>query len=458
VKAVFGELSLPLIENVESQVALRWESYGGRIGSEVTPKVALSWRAIDELLFRASYSQSFRAPNVGIVEEGLEAASNTFRDPLRNQAVRAGLLPVSNDHALPNFTYTLGGPAPDVGNEYADTYSAGFIWTGSGAWDGLTVNADFWRFELTDKVLPQPGISAIANELELFKQAAANPANYVLNGTIPATRTGGWAAMDQLTKCNPTALATQFGTNPATQANVGGVTGYNNVTPGSRLDCVVNPAAYQIEGVVRTFGTNQGALTTTVLSTINAGTITADGVDLKLGYTWSNDWGRFRASMDYTHVRQYKLQDVPGLELGLLETGVFDAAGTTGDGNLVRSLPDKKGNLTLSWMQDNHSAAIITRFIGSYRDLAYDNEFRTANDRMRALLTRRVDSYRSVDLQYSFTHEWANERMGTTIFTVGALDAFNATIPYRGVGDINYDASVFDGRGRRLYARVLLQL
>ena len=458
VKAVFGELSLPLIENVESQVALRWESYGGRIGSEVTPKVALSWRAMDDLLFRASYSQSFRAPNVGVVEEGLEASSNTFRDPLRNQAVRAGLLPVSNDHALPNFTYTLGGPAPDVGNEYADTYSAGFIWTGSGAWDGLTVNADFWRFDLTDKVLPQPGISAISNELARFKEAAANPANYVLNGTIPATRTGGWAALDQFTKCNPAALATQFGTNPATQATVGGVTGYSNVTPGSRLDCVVNPAAYQIEGVVRTFGTNQGALTTTVLGTINAGTITADGVDLKIGYTWQNDLGRFRASMDYTHVRQYKLNDVPGLELGLLETGVFDAAGTTGDGNLVRSLPDKKGNLTLSWMQDNHSAAIITRFIGSYRDLAYDNAFRTANDQVRALLTRRIDSYRSVDIQYSFTHEWANERLGTSIFTVGALDAFNATIPYREAGGINYDAGVFDGRGRRLYARVLLQL
>lgn len=37
-------------------------------------------------------------------------------------------------------------------------------------------------------------------------------------------------------------------------------------------------------------------------------------------------------------------------------------------------------------------------------------------------------------------------------------DAFNATIPYRASGAINYDASVFDGRGRRLYARVLMQL
>lgn len=458
VKAVFGELSLPLIENVETQVALRWESYGGRIGSEVTPKVALSWRPVDTLLLRASYSQSFRAPNVGIVEEGLESSSNTFRDPLRNQAVRAGMLDVSNDNALPNFTYTLGGPAPEVGNEYADTYSTGFIWTPAGRLEGLSVNADFWRFELTDKVLPQPGISAIADELELFKQAAANPANYVLNGTIPATRTGAWAAMDQYTPCDPNALAAIWGNDPATQSRPGGVTGYNNVTPGSRLDCVVNPAAYQIEGVVRTFGTNQGALTTTVLSTINAGEITADGVDLKVAYSWESDWGRFRASADYTHVRQYLLQNVPGLELGLLETGVFDAAGTTGDGNLVRSLPDNKGNISLSWMNNNHGAAIITRFIGSYTDLAYDNTFRTANDQVRAVMKRTIDSYQSVDLQYNYTHQWANERLGTTVFTVGALDAFNADIPYRESGAINYDAGVFDGRGRRLYARVLLQL
>jgi hypothetical protein len=368
------------------------------------------------------------------------------------------LLPVSNEHALPNSTYTLGAPAPDVGNEYADTFSTGFVWTPTGALDGLSLTADIWRFELTDKVLPQPGISAIAGELAAFQAAAANPANYILNGTIPSTRTGAWAAMAQYTPCNPTALAAQFGTNPATQANVGGVTGYNNVTPGSRLDCVVNPAAYTVDGVVRSFGSNQAGLTTTQLKAINAGSITADGIDLKIAYSWETDFGRIRAAADYTHVRQYLLQDVPGLELGLLETGVFDAAGTTGDGNLVRSLPDNKGNISLSWMQSQHSAAVITRFVGSYQDLAYDNTFRTANDAVRAVMKPFVDSYQSVDLQYNYTHQWSNERLGTTIFTVGALDAFNATIPYRESGAINYDAAVFDGRGRRLYARVLMQL
>lgn len=457
VSAVFGELSLPIINNVETQIALRYEDYGGNIGSEVTPKFAISWRPYDTLLLRGSYSQSFRAPNVGIVKEGLEASSNTFRDPIRNQAVRAGLLPVSNDNALPNFSYTLGGPAPDVGNEYADTFSAGFIWTPGGALDGLSLNADLWRFELTDKVLPQPGISAIADEIELFKQAAANPANYVLNGTIPASRTGGWAALDQLTPCDPVALEALWGRDPATQSTVGGVTGYNNVIPGSRLDCVVNPAAYQIEGVVRTFGLSTAALTTTQLSTINAGTIIADGVDLKASYVWTNDLGRFRLSADFTHVRQYNLVDVPGLELGLLETGVFDAAGTTGDGNLVRSLPDNKGNITLSWMRDNHGASVITRYVGSYQDLAYANTFANGNDLIRSLVTERIGSYQSWDLQYNYTHQWSNAALGTSVLTVGMLDAFNARLPYREAGAINYDAGVFDGRGRRLYARALLQ-
>jgi len=458
VKSVFAEFSLPIIENVETQIALRYEDYGGQIGGELTPKVAMSWRPIDTLLLRGSYSQSFRAPNVGVVEEGLESSSNTFRDPIRNQAVRSGLAEVNNANALPNFTYTLGGPAPDVGNEYADTYSTGFIWTPAGRLEGLSVNTDIWRFELTDKVLPQPGISAISGELARFKEAAANPNNYVLNGTIPASRTGAWANMEQYTKCDPNALAAQYGTDPSTQGTPGGTTGFRDVKPGSRLDCVVNPQTYVTEGVVRTFGVNTGSLTTTKLSTINAGKIVADGADVRIGYTWNNDWGRFRAGLDYTHVRQYTLQDVPGLELGLLETGVFDAAGTTGDGNLVRSLPDNKGNINLSWMRNNHGVSVVTRLIGSYRDLAYENTFATGNDAVHALVSKTIDSYQSWDLQYNYTHQWANDRFGTTVFTVGALDAFNADIPYRAAGSINYDAGVFDGRGRRLYARVLIQL
>jgi len=448
VKAVFTELSLPLLEHVETQFALRYEDYGSAIGSELTPKIAASWRPIEEILLRGSFSQSFRAPNLAVVHEGLEAGVVTFRDPLRNQAVRAGLLPPTNEHAMPNNSYTLGTPAPDIGNESANTWNAGFIWTPGGALEGLSLTADFWRFEVKDRVMPQPAISSIADELKAFAEAAKNPANYVFNSSLADDAPMPYVA------CDPVALEAQWGSNPDNSRNAAG-----QVITGSRLDCVVSPRAYVVPNVVRESGNVDAILATIETSTINAGEVTTDGVDLKLAYQWPTSLGRFRAALDFTYVNQYTLKDVPGLDLGLLETGVFDAAGTTGDGILVRSLPDKKGNLTLSWASHDarHSVSLINRFIGSYRDLAYDATYANGNDFVRSVVRRKISSYNSMDLQYSYVHEWKNSRLGTAVFTLGALDAFNATVPFRYDGFLDYDASVFDARGRRLYARALLQ-
>lgn len=434
VKAVFGELSLPFWDNVETQIALRFEDYGGQIGSELSPKVAMSWRPIDTLLVRGSYSESFRAPNIAIIEQGLESGSITFRDPISNQAVRAGLLPPIDANAEPEQTYTLGGPAPDVGNEYANTYGIGFQWTPDGALEGLSVGMDFWRFEVDDRVLPEPPIRAIQPEIEAFIAASQDPNNYILNDTIPAD------SAQPYTPCNPSALEAEFGRDSE-----------------ERLNCVVDPRTYVVPGIQRAFGTTTANLITTTLSAINAGSIVADGVDMKLGYNWSNDLGNWRVTADYTHVRQYTLSDVPGLERGLVDTGVYDAAGTTGDNNLVRSLPDNKGNITFSWSNGNHSATVINRHIGSYQNLNYDNSYQNASDFVRSLLTRKIDSYNSFDLQYNYTHSWSNSDLGATRFTFGILDAFDADLPYYDESNVDYDSVVFDGRGRRWYARVLWQ-
>ncbi|PCJ27094.1 MAG: hypothetical protein COA96_04045 [SAR86 cluster bacterium] len=435
-KAVFVELSLPFIENVETQIALRYEDYGGVIGSELSPKIAMSWRPIEELLVRGSWSQSFRAPNIGIVEEGLEAGSVTFADPLSNQAVRAGLLPPIAENGEVETTFTLGGPAPNVGNEYADTYSLGFIWTPGGALEGLSVQADAWRFEVSDRVLPEPGIRAVQPEIDRFLTVVGDSNNYILNDSIASDS----AVLD--VACDPNALASQFGADSD-----------------ERLNCVVNPTLYtdvtEGVGISRSFRSESANLITLTLAAINAGEIEADGIDVKVGYSWDTDWGRLRASLDYTHVRQYKLIGVPGLELGLLDTGKFDAAGTSGNLLHVRSLPDNKGHLTFSWQRDSHGVTVINRHIGSYQDLAYDFEFSTGNDLVRSLLRKKIDSYSTWDIQYRYAHDWSNNNLGNTVFTVGILDMFDEDIPYRETGSLNYDATVFDPRGRRLYARAL---
>ncbi len=454
VKAVFTELSLPFWDRVESQVALRWESYGGSIGSEVTPKVAMSWRPSDDWLVRGSWSQSFRAPNIGVQKEGLESSSTTFRDPIRRQEVRAGLLEAVNNNAQPNSTYIVGRPAPDIGNESANTYSTGFIWTPGGALEGASVNIDFWRFEVKNRVMPAPGIASIQHEIVAFNEAAKNPANYVYNGTISSSPGAVYAGLGPYAPCNPAALEAVWSKDPAKNKNAAG-----GVIPLSRLDCVVNPLSYQVPDVVRSLGSTTAGLVTISQQSINAGEVHSDGADIRLGYRWQTGLGRFRTSIDFTFVNSYELVNVPGLELGLRETGLFDAAGTTGDGSLVRSLPDKKGNLTLGWSSNElrHSVSLIGRFIGGYDNLQFRDTFDNGNDYVRTVANRTISSYSSVDMQYNYVHEWANTNLGTTTLTFGLLDAFNSTIPFHYNGSLNYDAAVFDGRGRRFYARALMQ-
>ena len=430
--AVFMELSLPFIENVETQIALRYEDYGGNIGSEVSPKIAMSWRPIEDLLVRGSFSQSFRAPNIAIVNTGLQSSSLTFVDPISADRVRAGLDAPTIANGESETTYTLGGPAPTVGNEYADTFNVGFLWTPSGALDGLSLGADVWRFEVTDRVLPAPGINALQPELDNFAAVVGDESKYLLNDSL---------SLDSdvvNVPCDPSAIAAQYGIDSA-----------------ERLNCVVDPRAYLTPNIQRAVGSEVANLVTLTLAATNVGQIEAQGVDLKAGYSFSNDLGNFSANVTYTHVQKYEFSGVPGMTNGLLDSGIYDAAGTTGDGNLVRSMPDNRGTLVLNWRNGNQGLTLINRHWGSYRELGYEQALGVANDYVKARLTPEIGSYNQWDAQYNYNHTWGNSNLGSTTFTVGLLDALNKDVPLRELNGLGYDAGVLDGRGRRWYMRAL---
>ena len=62
--ALFGELQIPLFENVDVQAAMRYEDYGGEVGSTFDPKVAAKWQVSDTLALRGSAQTSFRGPTL----------------------------------------------------------------------------------------------------------------------------------------------------------------------------------------------------------------------------------------------------------------------------------------------------------------------------------------------------------------------------------------------------------
>ena len=77
--SAFVEFQLPLHETLDVQLAYRFEDFDD-IGSTGVGKVAFGLRPVDSLLFRGSWSEAFRAPNLITINEAFVARSNTLND------------------------------------------------------------------------------------------------------------------------------------------------------------------------------------------------------------------------------------------------------------------------------------------------------------------------------------------------------------------------------------------
>jgi iron complex outermembrane receptor protein len=121
VYALFGELRLPLLDKVDASLAVRYEDYGGGIGSTTNPKAALRWQAMDWLAFRASIS-------------------NTFRAPTSVQTINACATGVANIGGQYRAVQTCGNPA--LQPEKAKAYNVGAIVT----YHGFQATLDYYKF------------------------------------------------------------------------------------------------------------------------------------------------------------------------------------------------------------------------------------------------------------------------------------------------------------------------
>ncbi|MBC2607804.1 TonB-dependent receptor plug domain-containing protein [Pelagicoccus albus] len=115
VTSAYAELSVPVLENLELQLAARYEDYSD-FGDTTKPKAAFKFRPTDWLLFRASYGQSFRAPDLSYLyaQQSTSFSSSQLIDP-KNPDVPAQQI------------RSITGGNPDLGPEETDVTYAGII-------------------------------------------------------------------------------------------------------------------------------------------------------------------------------------------------------------------------------------------------------------------------------------------------------------------------------------------
>jgi len=177
VPLVSPAMDVPLIHALDLQLAGRAESYEG-FGSVAKPKVALSWYPVQQLQFRGSWSQGFRAPNLPqLFENGIERA-NSRTDWIRCEAdLRAGRITSINSCARGQSVVSNRSGSRELTPETSDNLSVGATSQFNlGARGGrLTLTADYWEIRQRDVIGILGDSNAILLDYLLRLQGGSNP-------------------------------------------------------------------------------------------------------------------------------------------------------------------------------------------------------------------------------------------------------------------------------------------
>ena len=158
--AAFAEVNVPIVKNLEADVAVRYDDYQN-VGSTTNPKLSVRWQPVRQLLLRGSVGTGFRAPSLIELFQPFQfgATGNQYDDPLRCPATG------SPRDCNTQFT-TRGGGNPALKPERSTQWSVGGVVEPV---PGFSLGADYWHIRIKD-VIGQP------SEQQVFGDIAASEA------------------------------------------------------------------------------------------------------------------------------------------------------------------------------------------------------------------------------------------------------------------------------------------
>lgn len=141
--SIFAELAIPVLENLEVQLAVRHEDYSD-FGTTTDPKIAFIWQASDSLSLRGSYGTAFRAPSLHQIGLG-----NTDESPNLVDNPRCDAVGNINKACEPQeYTAVLSGNA-DLGPEESKSYNLGIVFEMT---DNLDFSVDYYNYDIENVI------------------------------------------------------------------------------------------------------------------------------------------------------------------------------------------------------------------------------------------------------------------------------------------------------------------
>jgi iron complex outermembrane receptor protein len=148
VNALYGEVEVPIVKSLVSNIALREEKYND-FGSNLSPKLSLRWQPMDILTLRGSYTLGFRAPSLPEISH---SSATSFQyvsdknDPNKRPTEEISVVSVAN---------------PNLKAEKSKNLDFGFVLAPT---KDLSFAVDYYRISIADVVatngVPQDVVTA----------------------------------------------------------------------------------------------------------------------------------------------------------------------------------------------------------------------------------------------------------------------------------------------------------
>jgi iron complex outermembrane receptor protein len=158
VEELFLELAIPLVadapmmQSVDLELAVRYSDYSN-FGDTTNSKIGLKWRVNDELLFRGTWSEAFRAPSISELFLGNSDSYPALNDPCNgggNGAPGCAGVPAGYQQANSQIRITVGGNK-NLEPEEAETFTYGLVYSPEWA-EGLSLTFDVFDIEIAHAV------------------------------------------------------------------------------------------------------------------------------------------------------------------------------------------------------------------------------------------------------------------------------------------------------------------
>jgi len=299
VRAAFMEVEVPILETLALQAAVRHEQFKDFGLEATTPKVALRWEALPTLAVRASWGESFLAPN-----------PEQVRPYVRNEncgEVFSGRDPFTNNLLIGASTCSAGNP--NLQPETSTIQNIGLTWEPTGnALEGLSVSFDYQEIEYTDRIRSLTTQDTVTFQFNQFL-AQTGIGNYDFTpGSATRQAANAWL----------------------------------NTYAGGSAPAVDRYADQQVS--------------TVYTQSANISSVWIDLFDVTVDYEFTTDgFGTFSTTAQTTYYKSYDYEDLFG--------GRQEAVGSqNANTGIVPPMPKFKSNVRFNWFMDRHSASLAANY------------------------------------------------------------------------------------------------